>query len=458
MVERQDMVDVVIAGGGMGGLSAAIAAAERGVKVLVLEKSGAIGGNAALSAGMLLGTDDYESLHRYIPDGDPALQRMLCAEAFEAIDWLAGQGLPIGTPQGHGGFRVSRPMELGEAGHRTPFLAAMAERARTAGAEIVCDAPVTALQRYGAIVAVEAGASVRRRYEARAVVLATGGFQANRKLIARFIGEDAAKTLRLRSRPEAVGDGLTLALEAGAATSRNMDKFYGHSMIDCPLPPTHFQKLTPYFARAAVLLNRDGRRFVDESDTFIEEGNAQAACRQWGGVFYVVFDQRMYESDRAPGGTAQRSVTGDWLDMVAPFAPPLWTADTLDGLVAELARDGLPVATVKDEIERYNRACRDGTATKLAPPRTENAWPLEVPPFRAVRCVPGITATSGGIAVDESLRVLDPSRAPLPGLFAAGVDAGGVYGRTYSGFLGWSLVSGRRAGRSAAAYVGNKGN
>ena len=91
MVERQDMVDVVIAGGGMAGLSAAIAASESGVKVVVLEKAGNIGGNAALSAGMLLGTDDYEALHRYIPDGDPALQQMLTAEAYEAIRWLIGK-------------------------------------------------------------------------------------------------------------------------------------------------------------------------------------------------------------------------------------------------------------------------------------------------------------------------------------------------------------------------------
>ena len=68
MVERQDTVDVVIAGGGMAGLSAAIAAAESGVKVAVLEKAGAIGGNAALSAGMLLGTDDYAALRRYLVD------------------------------------------------------------------------------------------------------------------------------------------------------------------------------------------------------------------------------------------------------------------------------------------------------------------------------------------------------------------------------------------------------
>jgi len=455
MVERQDTVDVVIAGGGMAGLSAAIAAAESGVKVLVLEKAAGIGGNAALSAGMLLGTDDYKALRSYIPDGDPALQRMLTSETYEAIEWLEGHGLPVGEPAAHGGFRVSRPMGLGEAGNRVPFLAAMAKRAMDSGAEIVCDAPVTALNRYGAIVAVEAPA---RRYEARAVVLATGGFQANRALIARYIGPDAAASLRLRSRPEAQGDGLSLALNAGAAASRNMDKFYGHSMIDCPLPPTQFQKLTPYFARAAVLVNRDGRRFVDESDTFIEEGNAQAACHQWGGVFYVIFDQRMYEIDRATGEATHRTMVPNWLGMIAPYAPPLWAADTIEALIAELVRDGLPAATLREELERYNRACHDGTAARLAPPRTDHVLPLEVPPFRAVRCVPGITATAGGIAVDDHLRVLDATRSPLPGLFAAGVDAGGVYGRTYGGFLGWSLVSGRKAGRSAAAFVGNRGN
>src|SRR5262245_38345361 len=126
MVERQDMVDVVIAGGGMAGLSAAIAASENGVKVVLLEKAGAFGGNAALSAGMLLGTDDYEGLHRYIPDGDPTLQKMLTNETYEAIRWLEGHGLPVGEPAAHGGFRVSRPMGLGDAGNRLPFLAAMA--------------------------------------------------------------------------------------------------------------------------------------------------------------------------------------------------------------------------------------------------------------------------------------------------------------------------------------------
>jgi predicted oxidoreductase len=68
--------------------------------------------------------------------------------------------------------------------------------------------------------------------------------------------------------------------------------------------------------------------------------------------------------------------------------------------------------------------------------------------------VPGITGTSGGIAVDPNCRVLDASGKALPALFAAGIDAGGVYGKHYGGFLGWSLVSGRKAGRSAAASIG----
>jgi succinate dehydrogenase/fumarate reductase flavoprotein subunit len=446
-----DSVDVAVAGAGMAGLTAALAASERGATVAVFEKSTRAGGNAAVSAGMLLGARDYEALRRYIPEGDPELQRMLCAEIFDAIDWLAAHDLPIGAPMVHGEFRVSRPMGLGAPANRAVFMETLADRVVAAGGTIEYSASVTGLKRNGATLTVE---SATRTVAARALVIATGGFQANRELIARYIGADAAESLRIRSRPEATGDGLALALAQGAATSRNMAAFYGHTMADCPLPITMYQPLTPYFARAGILLNRDGRRFVDETTTFIEEGNAQAACHQPGGAFYLVFDRRMYDIDRAPGGERTRTQAEDWLETAARFGVPLWTAETVDGLIAQLAEAGLPARAVEGELAAYNAACRAGTADRLDPPRANFRWPLEKPPFHALRCVPGITGTSGGIAVDPDCRVLDASGKPLPALFAAGIDAGGVYGKHYGGFLGWSLVSGRKAGRSAAASIG----
>jgi succinate dehydrogenase/fumarate reductase flavoprotein subunit len=340
-------------------------------------------------------------------------------------------------------------MGLGAPGNRAPFLNALADRARAAGAEIACDAPVAALARSGDGFVVEAAG---RRVAARAVVIATGGFQANRDLLARYMGDAAARQLRIRSRPEQTGDGLALALANGAAGSRNMDAFYGHTMVDCAIAPDMFQRFTPYFARAALLINRDGRRFVDESETFLEEGNPQAACRERGGVFYVVFDRRMYEVD-AERARRYPTPPEDWLALAERHEAPLWRADTVEGLIAMLADEGVPAVALSSEIAAYNDASRAGRAGALSPPRRDFASPLERRPFVAARCVAGITATAGGIAVDDRLRVLDGAGRPLAGLFAAGVDAGGVYGRHYGGFLGWSLVSGRRAGAAAASMA-----
>jgi glycine/D-amino acid oxidase-like deaminating enzyme len=106
--------DVVVIGGGMAGLTAAIAARAAGVATLVLEKGDVCGGNAALSAGMFLGSTDAAGLRAYIPDGDPDLQRMMCAEYRPALEWLESLAMPLGEQYGFGDFRAVRPMALGK--------------------------------------------------------------------------------------------------------------------------------------------------------------------------------------------------------------------------------------------------------------------------------------------------------------------------------------------------------
>jgi predicted oxidoreductase len=128
-------------------------------------------------------------------------------------------------------------------------------------------------------------------------------------------------------------------------------------------------------------------------------------------------------------------------------------APTLQALCGQLEREGIPAVTLLAEIERYNQAGRAGKGAGLTPARQENAVVLERPPFYALRCVAAITATCGGIAVDAQCRVLDEERRPISGLHAVGVDAGGIWGKTYGGFLSWSLVSGRRAGAEAARHA-----
>jgi predicted oxidoreductase len=104
-------------------------------------------------------------------------------------------------------------------------------------------------------------------------------------------------------------------------------------------------------------------------------------------------------------------------------------------------------------VETFGRAARTGTAAQLPVPRRRAAFGLDEPPFRALAVRPGITFTLGGIDVDSDLRVLDTTGAPMPGLYAAGADAGGTYDGGYMGGLVLGLVQGRAVGRAAAGWA-----
>ena len=441
--------DVVVVGGGMAGLAAALAAAEAGAGVALAEAAEALGGNARLAAGMFVGSSDPAGLAAYVPDGDPGLQRAFCADYEPALAWLAGLGLPLGPLVARRDFRKVRAMGLGRPGAREPFLASLAAAAQARGVAIRTGSPVRGLAVAPGGWSLELGGVAAGRLSARAVVLATGGFAASPELLARHMGP-AAAALRCRSLPGAAGDGLRLAQALGAATGGDMQAFYGHSMADCPLAPEDWQPLTPYFSRYGVLVNRDGRRFVDESASLLEELNPQVGFRQPGGTYWLLFTDAVRQEEAAASIAEGILPQPDWLARARACGAPIRAAPSLAALAAGLAEEGVAASAFLAEIERYNAACRAGTAAALAPAKARNAIALDAPPIFAMRCVAGITATCGGIAVDERLRVLDRNGRPLAGLHAAGVDAGGVYGRTYGGFLAWALVSGRRAGSAAA--------
>ena len=160
-------------------------------------------------------------------------------------------------------------------------------------------------------------------------------------------------------------------------------------------------------------------------------------------------DRRVH--DDVPLPERSRSRAGQAFANAVAAGAPTVTADTIEGLADGLAGMGVDRAGFLATIDEFDRAIAAGVGSSLPIPRRGSPIGLVEPPFRALAVRPGITFTLGGIDVDPELRVLDGDGRPIPGLFAAGADAGGTYDRGYMGGLVLGLVQGRAAGRSAAA-------
>jgi len=441
--------DVLVAGAGLAGLAAALAGVQQGCRVLVVEKRSTVGGNSAISAGAIWAPPTYDLIRNYVPDGDPVLQRMLVENLPHDLQWLQEAGLNLSDEEPLAGFGIGRVMQGGESGRQQAFMSALADAVHAKGGKIETGVAAKNVVRMAdGDLAVELADG--RTEITRTLVLATGGFQGSFALLERYLGRQRARSLRLRALPDSSGDGLGMAGSLGGATGGEMSTFYGHTMPDCELPFDELQPLTPYFARFGILVNREGARFVDEGAALLEEVNPQEGCRQPGGTYYLLFDRRIYEEHGINQNIISSVPSIDRLAKLLERGAPIYTEPSIEALVEQLAREGLPPPKVLSTIRAYNQACKSGTAGRLIPSRVRHGIPLIQPPFYAMRCVPGITNTCGGIRIDGRARVLDALGRAIPGLYAAGGDAGGVFGRHYAGFLGWALASGRMAGTTAA--------
>jgi len=286
---------------------------------------------------------------------------------------------------------------------------------------------------------------------APAVVLATGGFQANVELLTRYVTR-YADLLYVRSNPGSTGDGLTIGLAAGAATSRGLHAFYGHLLPAPParVTPDRYIALTQYYSVHSVLVNVRGDRFVDES--IADEYSAQALAREPHALGFILLDA--VAAERVSDPPAPRFPPLDRLEQSEQAGGIVLRAETLDALADQI--DGVGGNGLRSvlTLEEYNRRVVEDPR-RLPVPRTARRRALDQPPFTAVPVKPAITFTEGGLRIDASARVLDRDLRAIPGLFAAGADGGGVFYEHYAGGLALATVFGRRAGRGAALHAGS---
>jgi len=253
------VADLVVAGAGMAGLCAAAEARARGADVVVVEKGDRAGGAMLLSSGVVWRHRRFADFQAECPGGQPELQRLVFDRLDEGLAWLEALGAPV-TERGTGNERTT--------GVRFDTAGLTAALVRAAGG-VRCGAPL-------------------RELPAAPVVLATGGFAASRALVREHVTPEA-DALLLRSTPWSEGDGLRLALAAGASTSAGMDEFYGRAM---PAPPARLEErdfvgLAQLYARHATVTNVRGERHV--ATTWSEIDVVQWIARQPGARgFYRV--------------------------------------------------------------------------------------------------------------------------------------------------------------------------
>ena len=453
---RHRNADLVVVGGGLAGVAAALEAADGGTSVLLLEKMAELGGSSALSGGCLAfaGTDLQQA--QGIEDSDDLLfsdlrevgafendehiVRAYVAHQLDTYQWLRRQGVEFSPViEVSSGQSVPRVHTVDPA----DVVRLLARRARATGrVEILTGMSVRRLLRDSTGervegVRAEGGSEVLSVASRHGVILASGGFSRNPELIHRFApGYD--KCLLLGGEGN-VGDGLRMAWQLGADV-RDMPYIKG-TFGKHPVDMANLNALLAVY-KGAIAVNQDGQRFVDESISYKLLGDA--CLRQPDGCAYQILDQAIFEQ----GENRVRIV-----DFERRLDDGLMIqADTLEQLAARIE---VPREALRRTVAEYNGFVDAGSDPQFGRRHLVHKHGalcrIERPPFYAYPSTTAVFGTYCGLCVDARMRVIDVFGAPIAGLFAAGEVVGGLHGGAYmtGSALGKAAIFGRIAARTA---------
>ncbi|TDI58005.1 MAG: FAD-binding dehydrogenase [Alphaproteobacteria bacterium] len=488
--------DILIVGAGNAAFCAAFAAREQGAEVLMLERAPVDerGGNSAFTAGaMRFAYNGVEDLLEVVPDlsddeinntdfgsytedqffddmarvteyrADPDLVELLVRRSFDTIKWMHGHGIrfvPIFGRQAFlvdGKFKFWGGLVLETSGGGPGLIEAHYRAAERQGIEVLNEARAVSLLSDDDGVK---GVRVKKAGHttdimAKAVVLASGGFQANAEWRTRYLGPgwDLAKVRGTRFN---TGDGIRMALDIGASPCGNWS---GCHAVGWDLNAPEFGDLAvgDLFQKHSypfgIMVNALGERFVDEGADFRNYTYAKygrVILEQPNQLAWQVFDAKA--TDLLRDEYRIRQITKV-------------KADTIEELAAKL--EGVDAARFLETVREFNAAVqadipfnpnvKDGRGTEgLDVPKSNWANTIDTPPFEAYAVTCGVTFTFGGLRITTDAQVIDTDGHPIPGLYAAGELVGGLFYFNYPGGTGLmsGSVFGRIAGGSAGAAVG----
>ena len=489
--------DVVVVGAGGAGMTAAITAAGEGKSVVILESQSMVGGNSVratggMNAGKTVYQDENEfgesagvektlktaaekyadnetitalaktvseqwAAYQANPTGyfdsvelmeldtmiggkginDPELVETLCANSADAIDWLDEHGITLHNVSSFGGAsvkRIHRPVNaegktVSVGSYMIPLLQ---ENCEKAGVKMMLDTTATEIltDANGAAVGVKAtGASGETvTVNAKAVVLATGGFGANLDMVVKYKPE--LKGFMTTNAPGIQGQGIEMAQAIGAATV-DMDQIQIHPTVEANTAALITEGLR---GDGAILINEEGKRFIDEVGT--RDVVSAAEIAQTGSYSWLVVDQAMVDASSVIQGYIKTGYTV--------------TGATYEELGKAMGVDAAAFAETMDKWNGYVEAKNDPDFG-----RTSFANPLNTAPYYAVKVTAGVHHTMGGLKINANTEVLNEKGEVIPGLFAAGEVTGGVHGANRLGgnAVADFTVFGRIAGAAASDYA-----
>lgn len=441
-LEGTDSVDIVVVGTGACGLTAALAAAEQGAQVLVLEKTDAPGGSAALTTGIhaagtrfqrAKGIEDTpagliaEIRERNHGQADPVLTESVVRDSAATLEWVADlAGIEFQVRDQPAGGTVPRTHVCGGGWAFIRQLMAAVER--RANIRILWSTPALSLQ-LGADGGVTGVVTERGTMGAGKVILATGGFGGNREMLSRYL--PLAADVPFHGHPANTGDGHRMGVEAGGVQV-HMDGALVH--------PTHFSPLhipvpQPLVHLGAILVDRLGRRFADE--TKFPGVPAARMLEMPGKHAYEIFDQGVFKrAESELGGFVQARIFD--------------RAET-PGELARLL--GIDAAGLERTILEHDSAAERG--------RDQFGRAVSASfsaPFYGVKVWPALYTTVGGLRVNTIGQVLRADGSPIPNLYAGGDVTEGITGPGVDSYLPGNgqmaaIVIGKRAAEHAAAAL-----
>ena len=368
---------------------------------------------------------------------DPELVETLCANSADAIDWLDEHGITLHNVSSFGGAsvkRIHRPVNaegktVSVGSYMIPLLQ---ENCEKAGVKMMLDTTANEIltDANGAAVGVKAtGASGETvTVNAKAVVLATGGFGANLDMVVKYKPE--LKGFMTTNAPGIQGQGIEMAQAIGAATV-DMDQIQIHPTVEANTAALITEGLR---GDGAILINEEGQRFIDEVGT--RDVVSAAEIAQTGSYSWLVVDQAMADASSVIQGYIKKGYTV--------------TGSTYEELGKAMGVDAAAFAETMEKWNGYVEAKNDPDFG-----RTSFANPLNTAPYYAVKVTAGVHHTMGGLKINANTEVLNEKGEVIPGLFAAGEVTGGVHGANRLGgnAVADFTVFGRIAGAAASDYA-----